>query len=52
MNSKKAIQVLAYFYRIVEAGEKEFAVAAANMDNMGVKTLFKSYAATAGQIQK
>lgn len=44
MNNKKALQALTYLYRIVEAGEKGYAVAAANMDNMGVKILFKSYA--------
>lgn len=44
MNNKKTLKALTYLYRIVEAGEKGYAVAASNMDNMGVKILFKSYA--------
>ncbi len=44
MNTKRAIQGLAYLYRIVEAGEKGYAVCAANMENRAIKILFKSYA--------
>jgi len=44
MNSRKIVRDLSYLYRIVEAGEKGYAVAAANIDNMGLKMLFQSYA--------
>jgi len=44
MNSKRIVKSLSYLYRIVEAGERGYAVAAANVDNMGLKLLFKSYA--------
>ncbi len=44
MNSRKIVRDLSYLYRIVEAGEKGYAVAAANIDNMGLKILFQSYA--------
>ena len=44
MNNKRTIKALAYLYRIVEAGEKGYAVSAANVDNLGLKILFKSYA--------
>lgn len=35
---------LGYLYRMVEAGERGYAVVAANVDNRGLKLLFKTYA--------
>ncbi len=43
-SNRRASKALDYLYRIVEAGEKGYAVAAANVDNRGLKLLFKSYA--------
>jgi uncharacterized protein (TIGR02284 family) len=39
-----ALGVLRGLYRIAEAGERGYAVAAANVNNRGLKVLFKSYA--------
>lgn len=44
MNDLQVRDLLLKLYRIVEAGEKGFATAAANMPNPGIKTLLKSYA--------
>ncbi len=44
MTSSQAIKPLSYLFRIVEAGEKGYAVAAANVDNRGLKLLLKSHA--------
>jgi uncharacterized protein (TIGR02284 family) len=44
MSSQRLLKLLAYLYRIVEASEKGYAVAAANVNNRGLKVLFKSYA--------
>ncbi len=44
MSNQQLLKSLAYLYRIVEAGEKGYAVAAANVNNRGLKILFKSYA--------
>jgi len=39
-----AVRALSRLYKIVEAGEKGYAVAAASVRNRGLKMLFKSYA--------
>ncbi len=44
MNNQQTIRTLLYLYRIIESGEKGYAVAAANVSNPGLKVLFKSYA--------
>jgi uncharacterized protein (TIGR02284 family) len=44
MNTQRLIKVLGNLYKIVEAGEKGYAVSAANVNNQGLKFLFKSYA--------
>ncbi len=44
MDTTRAIKTLEGIFRIVEAGEKGYAVSAANVNNPGLKILFKSYA--------
>ena len=44
MNNIAVIKALSYLFRIVEAGEKGYAVSAANVNNQGLKILFKSHA--------
>jgi uncharacterized protein (TIGR02284 family) len=44
MTNQRAVKVLSYLYRIVEAGEKGYAAVAANVKNRGLKVLFKSFA--------
>lgn len=44
MTNSRVLGVLGYLYRILEAGEKGYAVAAANVNNRGLKLLLKSYA--------
>jgi uncharacterized protein (TIGR02284 family) len=44
MSEQQAIRALGYLARIVEAGEKGYAVSAANADNPGLKILFKTFA--------
>ena len=44
MSNQQTLRALSSLYRIVEAGERGYAVAAANVDNRGLKLLFKSYA--------
>ena len=44
MNYPRTIRVLRYLAKIVEAGERGYAVCAANVDNPGLKILFRSYA--------
>ena len=43
MSDKKSLQALGFLYKIAEAGEKGYAVSAANIDNPGLKILFKSF---------
>lgn len=44
ISDRNTIKVLSYLYRILEAGERGYAVCAANIDNPGLKILLKSYA--------
>jgi uncharacterized protein (TIGR02284 family) len=44
MSSRQTLRALGSLYRIVEAGERGYAVAAANVNNRGLKLLFKSFA--------
>jgi uncharacterized protein (TIGR02284 family) len=44
MSKQQTLKALSALYRMVEAGERGYAVAAANVDNRGLKLLFKSYA--------
>jgi len=44
MSSGQTLKALRSLYRIVEAGERGYAVAAANVNNRGLKLLFKSFA--------
>lgn len=44
MSNRQTLKALSSLYRIVEAGEREYAVAAANVNNRGLKLLFKSFA--------
>jgi uncharacterized protein (TIGR02284 family) len=44
MSNRQTLKALSSLYRIVEAGERGYAVAAANVDNRGLKLLFKSFA--------
>jgi uncharacterized protein (TIGR02284 family) len=43
-NKQHIVRVLSHLYRIVEAGEKGYAISAANVNNQGLKALLKSYA--------
>lgn len=43
-SDRRSLGVVRGLYRIAEAGERGYAVAAANMNNRGLKVLFKSYA--------
>lgn len=44
MTNARILNELGYLYRILDAGEKGYVVFAANVDNRGLKMLFKSYA--------
>jgi uncharacterized protein (TIGR02284 family) len=44
MNIPRARNALVYLYKIVEAGEKGYAVVASNVSNHALKILYKSYA--------
>jgi uncharacterized protein (TIGR02284 family) len=44
ISNQQTLKALSHLYRIVEAGERGYAVAAANVDNRGLKLLFKSFA--------
>src|SRR6266498_4363735 len=44
MNSQRVVKALGYLYRIVEAGERGYAVAASNVSNRALKLLFQSFA--------
>jgi uncharacterized protein (TIGR02284 family) len=44
MSKQQTLRALSSLYRMVEAGERGYAVAAANVDNRGLKLFFKSYA--------
>ena len=44
MSNRQMLKALSSLYRIVEAGERGYAVAAANVNNRGLKLLFKSLA--------
>jgi uncharacterized protein (TIGR02284 family) len=44
MSNRQTLKALSSLYRIVEAGERGYAVAAANVNNRGLKLLFKSFA--------
>ena len=44
MNTARVRNTLAYLYRIVEAGERGYAVVAANVSNRALKILYRSYA--------
>lgn len=44
MSNRRILKALSFLYRIVEAGERGYAVAAANVNNRGLKLLFKSFA--------
>lgn len=44
MSNLQTLRALDHLYRIVEAGERGYAVAAANVNNRGLKLLFKSFA--------
>jgi uncharacterized protein (TIGR02284 family) len=44
MDNQHVVKALSYLYRIVEAGERGFAVAAKNVSNRALKILFRSYA--------
>jgi uncharacterized protein (TIGR02284 family) len=44
MDSQHVVKALGYLYRITEAGERGYAVAATNVSNRALKILFRSYA--------
>jgi uncharacterized protein (TIGR02284 family) len=44
MSNRRTLQALSSLYRIVEAGERGYATSAANVNNRGLKLLFKSFA--------
>jgi uncharacterized protein (TIGR02284 family) len=44
MNNQRVVKVLAHLCRIVEAGERGYAVAAANVSNRALKILFQTFA--------
>ena len=44
MNTLSARNALVYLYKIVEAGERGYAVVASNVSNRALKILYKSYA--------
>lgn len=44
MNALYTRNALASLYKIVEAGERGYAVVASNVNNRALKTLYKSYA--------
>jgi uncharacterized protein (TIGR02284 family) len=51
MTDKKTLRTLANLYKIVEAGEKGYAVCAANIDNPGLNILFKSFSQQRAQFK-
>jgi uncharacterized protein (TIGR02284 family) len=44
MDNQRVVKALGYLYRIVEAGERGYAVVAANVSNRALKMLFRSFA--------
>jgi len=44
MDNRRVAKALRYLYRIVEAGERGYAVAASNVSNRALKLLFQSFA--------
>jgi uncharacterized protein (TIGR02284 family) len=44
MDNQRVVKALGYLYRIVEAGERGYAVAATNVNNRALKILFRAYA--------
>ena len=44
MDNHRILKALGYLYRIVEAGERGYAVAASNVSNRALKILFQTYA--------
>lgn len=44
MNNQRVVNMLGYLYRIVEAGERGYAVAASNVSNRALKILFQTFA--------
>jgi len=44
MSDKQTLKELGRIYRVLEAGEKGYAICAANVNNRGLKVLFKSFA--------
>jgi len=44
MNNQRLVKALGYLYRIVEAGERGYAVAASNLSNRALKILFQTFA--------
>ena len=44
MNTQRVVKALGYLYRIVEAGERGYAVAASNVSNRALKILFQTFA--------
>jgi len=44
MATDRVIRILSYLHRIVEAGERGYAVAASNINNQGLKILLRSFA--------
>jgi len=50
--NKSAIRSLSHLYKIVEAGERGYAVAASSVKNRAIKVLFKSYAQKRAQYKQ
>jgi uncharacterized protein (TIGR02284 family) len=44
MNSQRVVKALGHLCRIVEAGERGYAVAASNVSNRALKILFQTFA--------
>lgn len=44
MNTRRVIRSLSYLHRILEAGERGYAVSASNVNNQGLKILLRAYA--------
>lgn len=44
MDNQRIVKALGYLYRIIEAGERGYAVVAANVSNRALKILFRSFA--------
>lgn len=52
MSDHETLRALGSLYKIVEAGERGYAVAAANVNNRGLKLLFKSFAQQRANFKK